>query len=142
MRSVVAISTAGGSSGSSLGPMMTWYLLSPPRIMNRMPGMLVASTTLFSSAVSAPERLPSATRWMSLGFMPASSAASTAVISPKDFGLEIANFLPFRSAMVLIGEFGITMMTLLAIDREPISTILMSWPSLMAAMMPAGEVSP
>ena len=44
--------------------------------------------------------------------------------------------------MVLIGEFGITMMTLLAIEREPISTILMSWPSLMAAMMPAGEVSP
>ena len=35
----------GGSNGNSVGPMMTWYLLSPPRIMNRMPGMLVASTT-------------------------------------------------------------------------------------------------
>ncbi len=119
MRSLVAMPTAGGNNGSSFGPNKTRYLLSPPRVRNRMPGMLVASTAPFSSAVSAPERLPSATRCTSSGLSPACSNTRTAVISPSDFGLLMANFLPLRSCTDLIGEFGMTIMTLSASEREP-----------------------
>jgi len=49
-----------GISGNSFGPTRTRYLLSPPLVRNRMTGIAVTSTTPFSSAVSAPPRLPSA----------------------------------------------------------------------------------
>ena len=104
--------------------------------------MLVASTTPFSSAVSAPERPPSATRCTSSGFSPACSNTSTAVISPSDFGLLMANFLPLRSLTVLIGEFGITITTLSASEREPRLTILIFSPCSMAAIAGAGDTSP
>ena len=54
----------------------------------------------------------------------------------------MANFLPLRSLTDLIGEPGMTMMTLSASERVPILTILRSWPWLMAAIAAAGEVSP
>ena len=78
--------------------------------------------------------MPSATRCTSLGLMPAFFGRQHRVISPSDFGLLMPNFLPLRSLIDLIGEFGMTMMTLSASEREPISTILISWPWLMAAI--------
>ena len=52
------------------------------------------------------------------------------------------HFLPLRSWTDWIGEFGITITTLLASERVPKLTILMSCPSLMAETTGAGEVSP
>ncbi len=80
--------------------------------------MAVTSTTPFSSAVSAPPRLPSAVICTSPCLSPAFSITSTPIISPSDFGLLMPNFLPFMSAAVLSGELGMTITTRSASDRE------------------------
>ena len=104
--------------------------------------MAVASTTPFSSAVSAPPRLPSAVIWTSPCFSPAFSITSTPIISPSDFGLLMPNFLPLRSAAVLSGEFGMTITTRSASERDVMLTILMSWPWSAAAITGAAVTSP
>ena len=102
----------------------------------------MTSTAPFSSAVSAPPRLPSAVIWTSPFFRPACSITSTPIISPSDFGLLMPNFLPFMSAGVLSGEFGITITTRSASEREVMPMILMSWPWAAAAITGAAVTSP
>ena len=102
----------------------------------------MASTTPFSSAVSAPERLPSAVICTSPCLSPAFSITSTPIISPSDFGLLMPNFLPLRSAGVLSGELGITINTRSASERDVMPTILTSWPCSAAAMTGAAVTSP
>ena len=104
--------------------------------------MAVTSTTPFSSAVSAPPRLPSAIICTSPCLSPAFSITSTPIISPSDFGLLMPNFLPFRSAAVLSGELGMTITTRSASDREVMPTILTSWPWAAAAITGAAVTSP
>src|SRR5262249_24447659 len=122
----VAMPSCDGMSGKSAGLTSTRYLLSPPRVRNRMTGMEVTSTTPFSNAVSAPLRLPSAVICTSPCLSPAFSITSTPIISPSDFGLLMPNFLPLRSAAVLSGESGMTIITRSASEREVKLTILTS----------------
>src|SRR5262245_43081424 len=137
----VAMPSCEGMSGKSFGLTSTRYLLSPPRVRNRTTGMDVTSTTLFSSAVSAPLRLPSAVICTSPCLSPACSITSTPIISPSDFGLLMPNFLPLRSAAVLSGESGMTIITRSANEREVMLTILTSCPCSAAAMTGAAEIA-
>ena len=109
---------------------------------DEMIGIAVASATPFSRAVSAPPRLPRATIWTSPTFKPAFSITSTPIISPSDFGLLIANFLPFRSAGVLSAELGMTIRTRSASDRDVMPMILTPCPCAAAAITGAAVTSP